>query len=61
MKIEQDRVVFYATFFPQRKLRKEGAKGRVGLSQICDKKHLWQFLFCVSEKDFAEVKKKASI
>ena len=26
----------------------------------CDKKHLRQFFFCVSEKDFAEVKKKAS-
>ena len=26
----------------------------------CNKKHLRQFLFCVTEKDFAEVKKKAS-
>ena len=25
----------------------------------CDKKHLRQFFFCVSEKDFKEVKKKA--
>ena len=26
----------------------------------CNKKHLRQFFFCVTEKDFAEVKKKAS-
>ena len=26
----------------------------------CNKKHLRQVLFCVTEKDFAEVKKKAS-
>ena len=25
----------------------------------CDKKHLGQFLFCISEKEFKEVKKKA--